>query len=331
MPVTKSNDFIGVGGKSICHPYTLKGGYMKLLKSIITWVSIIAVVGACVALTVIIAKPVNATSGQNGSNGLSAYDIAVNNGFVGTETEWLASLHGNNGQNGISAIRSMNVVVETALYDTVYIKLPLSYFNENVTADYGELLGEMTAGRVAEILYGMGYNSAANVLPVDIVPNMTALSPMFSGVWSKYQNNEYKLQYQHSYFANDTITYTSFNYASDILPYIKITSKYETSSVDTYTLQVKDGGILSPKNFQFTMEITHGTTLDITQIPQMLYNNGHISGATATAAFGYYSVNTLITGVLNNTNSNTYLRVTTLGLKTFNTDISTGTCNAYMV
>lgn len=30
--------------------------------------------------------------GLNGSNGLSAYEIAVRNGFVGTEVEWLASL-----------------------------------------------------------------------------------------------------------------------------------------------------------------------------------------------------------------------------------------------
>ena len=29
----------------------------------------------------------------------SAYDIAVKNGFVGTEQEWLASLHGKDGEN----------------------------------------------------------------------------------------------------------------------------------------------------------------------------------------------------------------------------------------
>ena len=32
--------------------------------------------------------------GKNGKNGLSAYDIAVKNGFVGTEAEWLESLKG---------------------------------------------------------------------------------------------------------------------------------------------------------------------------------------------------------------------------------------------
>ena len=38
--------------------------------------------------------------GKDGQNGLSAYQIAVNNGFVGTEQEWLASLKGRDGQNG---------------------------------------------------------------------------------------------------------------------------------------------------------------------------------------------------------------------------------------
>ena len=37
---------------------------------------------------------------QNGADGLSAYEIAVKNGFQGTEIEWLASLHGKDGEDG---------------------------------------------------------------------------------------------------------------------------------------------------------------------------------------------------------------------------------------
>lgn len=36
-----------------------------------------------------------------GSNGLSAYEIAVNNGFEGTEAEWLESLKGADGKDGV--------------------------------------------------------------------------------------------------------------------------------------------------------------------------------------------------------------------------------------
>ena len=38
--------------------------------------------------------------GPAGNNGLSAYQIALNNGFVGTETQWLNSLQGTPGQQG---------------------------------------------------------------------------------------------------------------------------------------------------------------------------------------------------------------------------------------
>lgn len=33
-----------------------------------------------------------AIPGEKGNEGISAYQVAVNNGFVGTETEWLLSL-----------------------------------------------------------------------------------------------------------------------------------------------------------------------------------------------------------------------------------------------
>jgi len=38
------------------------------------------------------------TNGKDGANGLSAYEIAVQHGFTGTETEWLESLKGENGE-----------------------------------------------------------------------------------------------------------------------------------------------------------------------------------------------------------------------------------------
>lgn len=43
--------------------------------------------------------PVTVVSGGGGT-GASAYDIAVDNGFVGTESEWLASLKGDPGSPG---------------------------------------------------------------------------------------------------------------------------------------------------------------------------------------------------------------------------------------
>jgi hypothetical protein len=42
----------------------------------------------------------NGEQGERGADGLSAYEIAVLNGFEGTETEWLASLKGGDGTDG---------------------------------------------------------------------------------------------------------------------------------------------------------------------------------------------------------------------------------------
>jgi hypothetical protein len=42
----------------------------------------------------------NGTNGMDGSDGASAYQIAVQNGFQGSETQWLASLQGAAGTNG---------------------------------------------------------------------------------------------------------------------------------------------------------------------------------------------------------------------------------------
>lgn len=40
------------------------------------------------------------TDGSNGDDGLSAYEVAVENGFVGDEATWLASLIGDKGDKG---------------------------------------------------------------------------------------------------------------------------------------------------------------------------------------------------------------------------------------
>lgn len=45
---------------------------------------------------------VEVAEGIKGDNGASAYEIAVDNGFVGTEAEWLTSLQGADGENAIA-------------------------------------------------------------------------------------------------------------------------------------------------------------------------------------------------------------------------------------
>lgn len=54
--------------------------------------------------TITLKNGTNGLDGTNGQDGKSAYEIAVDNGFVGTETEWLESLKGQDGQDGRDGI-----------------------------------------------------------------------------------------------------------------------------------------------------------------------------------------------------------------------------------
>jgi hypothetical protein len=44
--------------------------------------------------------------------GKSAYEIAVENGFVGTEADWLESLHGKDGEDGKTPIKGTDYFTE---------------------------------------------------------------------------------------------------------------------------------------------------------------------------------------------------------------------------
>ncbi len=55
----------------------------------------------------------NGVDGEDGIDGKSAYQIAVEQGFIGTEDEWLESLKGEKGEKGDSAISEFTSVLNT--------------------------------------------------------------------------------------------------------------------------------------------------------------------------------------------------------------------------
>ena len=56
----------------------------------------------------IVSEGGNGINGKDGENGLSAYELAVQNGFTGTLTEWLKSLKGADGINGTNGTDGKN-------------------------------------------------------------------------------------------------------------------------------------------------------------------------------------------------------------------------------
>ena len=60
-----------------------------------------------------------ALKGENGINGKSAYQLAVEKGFVGTEAEWIASLKGENGLQGIQGPKGDNYQITESDYAAI--------------------------------------------------------------------------------------------------------------------------------------------------------------------------------------------------------------------
>ena len=80
------------------------------------------------------------TNGTDGADGKSAYDIAVENGFVGTEAEWLESLKGQDGKDGtISSSTSLvdyKVAINKGLLSAVAIKSQFTKLVDSVSTQY---------------------------------------------------------------------------------------------------------------------------------------------------------------------------------------------------
>jgi len=76
------------------------------------------------------------TNGTDGEDGKSAYEVAVSNGFIGTETEWLVSLKGATGADG-RGISSITKTSTSGLMDTYTIT-----FTDTTTTTFTVTNGE---------------------------------------------------------------------------------------------------------------------------------------------------------------------------------------------
>ena len=88
---------------------------------------------------------IDLSPGLAGSNGLSAYQIAVEDGFVGTVTEWLASLQGEQGAPSDATLKT-NVETLTGSLDAVTSLRGVSFdWLENGSSEIGVIAQEVEA------------------------------------------------------------------------------------------------------------------------------------------------------------------------------------------
>ena len=105
--------------------------------------------------------------GNNGINGKSAYEIAVANGFIGTEAEWLETLKGANGSDAPVITSIVRVGNQLVFYfssgDTIAVDLP-SISGGSGSYDHSELeTAAKIAFEVAEAFYGKKDLSEAEI------------------------------------------------------------------------------------------------------------------------------------------------------------------------
>ena len=74
----------------------------KIFSTVVSIISFI-LMAVCVVCIIINTKK-EPQPGDTGQDGKSAYEIAVANGYKGTEHEWLQSLVGSRGESGISVV-----------------------------------------------------------------------------------------------------------------------------------------------------------------------------------------------------------------------------------
>lgn len=94
----------------------------------------------------------NGQDGQDGEDGLSAYQIALNNGFAGTEAEWLASLQGQDGEDGSGG--TLPYTIFRATLTQTGTSAPTVTINEN-TLGYIPPIGYVGIGNTGIIITGL--------------------------------------------------------------------------------------------------------------------------------------------------------------------------------
>jgi alpha-tubulin suppressor-like RCC1 family protein len=115
---------------------------------------------------------VDPTAGQPGADGKSAYEIAVANGFVGTEAEWLASLNGSDGAAGVNGTDGSIVSVTQ-------------------TATSGTEIAKVTVDGVITKIFAPTASGSSTILWTDVTTDPAATGNTATGgkLLPRYENN----------------------------------------------------------------------------------------------------------------------------------------------
>lgn len=112
------------------------------------------------------------SDGADGDDGLSAYQVAVANGFVGTEAEWLDSLIGPQGDPGADGMDGATGPIGPAgdpasnIVTSVNTKIGDVVLASDDLSDSGQAHKFVTSGDIAKLANTSGVNTGDQTLPV---------------------------------------------------------------------------------------------------------------------------------------------------------------------
>lgn len=98
---------------------------------------------------------ISSSAGKPGKDGKSAYEIAVDHGFVGSEEEWLQSLHGKDGTGGSGSSGDTSLSIE-AISDLIkrHLRATIDMDTGNLVVNVDEIndgsIADAVAAKVAE-------------------------------------------------------------------------------------------------------------------------------------------------------------------------------------
>lgn len=174
-------------------------------------------------------------------NGKSAYQLAVERGFTGTEEEWLISLTGENGKTAYDlAVQGGFVGTEAAWLDSlkatsvdVSDKADVTYVNAvKVKVDKDIYLDDFTPDRTGTVDAGTAFQAAINSIPA----GKTRRVYVSEGIYLLSTTPVLNGRYPYFVFAQNAVVNGAFG-----LPYTRVTSNGQAFDNGAFNVGSNDG------------------------------------------------------------------------------------------
>lgn len=223
---------------------------------------------------------ISATGGAGGGDGKSAYEVAVENGFKGTEEEWLASLvgpQGESGKDGETPIKGIDYFTEDEIE-----KIEQNAANKVISNIIEEKTNLLDTSTITTGKYWNGVNQATNAnyalyatAPIDASKTYTITNKSLDlkhTYFVKENGNQGGLLSTYTVNADGSLTFTP---PTDVVA-INITC---SSATDIYEMMMFEGTEVPLYYVEYGKVLNHITDCDLNELHQFAIETNARLGA----------------------------------------------------